>query len=146
MLYSKRLETRIEMEPYTQWSPTIERADSPQPNIWHELCGAWLMCPWTCSAEGHRLTWVFLCDVTLPRWRRLSFLGHPHTASEDFGDAPSFSESFYWSGNHPVKATRCKFMPQDFRIWNNWSSDKGCTTQPLKNILLNIIFLRINLK
>lgn len=67
------------------------------------------------AAQSLRLTWVFLCDVTLPGGRRLSFLGHPHTASEDFGDAPSFSESFYWCGNHPVKATWCKFMPHDFR-------------------------------
>lgn len=91
--------------------------DSPQPSIWCELCGAWLMCPWTWLAEeGHRLTWVFLCDVTLPCGRRLSFLGHPHTASEDLGDAPSFSESFYRCGNHPVKAIGCTLMPQDLRV------------------------------
>ena len=68
------------------------------------------MCPWTWLAEeGHRLTRVFLCDVTLPRGRGLSFLGHPHTAPEDLGDAPSFSESFYRCGNHPVKATGCAY-------------------------------------
>ena len=36
-------------------------------------------------------------------------MGHPHTAPEDLGDAPSFSESFYRCGNHPVKATGCAY-------------------------------------
>lgn len=107
------------------------------------------MCPQTwLVAEDHGLTWVFLCDVTLPRGRRLSFLGHPYTASEDLGDAPSFSESFHWCGNHPVKETGCKFMPQDFRIK---SLEQMKLWQRLYNafpynILLDIIFFRTNLK
>lgn len=120
------------LEPSMYQSPTVSETDSPHPSIWCKLCRAWLTCPWTWLAVGsHGLTWVFLCDVTLPRGRGLSFLGHPHTASEDLWDAPSFSESFYWRGNHPVKATGSKFKPQDLRF----KSDI-LLKQPLKHYFL----------
>ena len=119
-----------------------------QPSIRYELFEAWFMCPWNSLAAQDRsapasfsvmlLSHVgegspFWATLTLLR-RTLGMLPPSRSRSTDVG-------TILW---RQQGACLCHRILES-RVWNNWSSNKGCTTYSLKNTL-DIIFFRTNLK
>lgn len=95
------------------------------PSIWCELCGAWLMWPWTLAGrKGHRHLESFSV-MLLSCGRRLSFLGHLTLLLEDLGDAPpSRSRSTMWEPSCEGNRVYAYATGLESRVRNKQGSDK----------------------